>query len=213
MRRRAAGQSRLARSSPRRLTVLAWSAPGRHRRTPPRSHSHPSGEVDLARRIGPRDRLESRALLRGSLRREIWISSGLRGGASGLRESPGFGRLDLFGIPWIPSEMSLFNGLHATPSPFLIHAALSPQSGAQIPGYPSIRRSTALKPLARRKPLGAPRHGNRHRKGRTSIGSKLTPSSLFGKKLSNSAPLWHRFGPVASWPSGALARRKKKRPV
>ena len=159
------------------------------RATSPRSHSHPSGGDDLARRIGPRDRLESRALLRGSLRCEIWISSGLRGGASGLRKSPGFGRLDLFGIPWIlSSEMSLFNGLHATPGPFLIHAALSPQSGAQIPGCPSIRRSTALKPLARRKPLGAPRHGNRHRKGRTSIGMKLTPPSLFGKKLSNSAP-------------------------
>ena len=85
--------------------------------------------------------------------------------------------------------MSLFNGLHATPGPFLIHAALSPQSGAQIPGCPSIRRSTALKPLARRKPLGAPRHGNRHRKGRTSIGMKLTPPSLFGKKLSTRRPI------------------------
>ncbi len=91
------------------------------------------------------------------VRREIWISSGLRGGASGLRESPGFGRLDLFGIPWIlSSEMSLLKGLHATPGPFLIHAALSPQSGAQDPAVIRSKGRPRSNP-AKQKPLGAPR--------------------------------------------------------
>ena len=132
----------------------------------------------------------------GALRREIWISSGLRGGASGLRESPGFGRLDLFGIPWIlSSEMSLFNGLHATPGAFLIHAAPSPQSEAQDP---AVIRSEGRR---------AEPHGPAETAGRAGImaidiarvgpgiGMKLTLSSLFGKKLSTQRPLTPKPSP------------------
>ena len=114
----------------------------------------------------------------------------------GLRESPGFGRLDLFGIPWIlSSEMSLFNGLHATPGPFLIHAAPSPRIRSARPGRHSIRRSTALNPRVQAETAG--RAGimaiDIARVG-LGIGTNLTPSSLFGKKLSTRRSILQNSG-------------------
>ncbi len=71
--------------------------------------------------------------------RKIWISSGLRSLASGLREFPGFRRLDSFGIPWIlSSEMSFFNGLRATLGPFLF-------LGGPFPGG-SVERAARFGP-------------------------------------------------------------------
>ncbi len=104
----------------------------------------------------------------------------------GLRESPGFGRLDLFGIPWIlSSEMSLFNGLHATPGPFLIHAAPSPlnQERKTRPSFdPKVGRAETP-----RQAETAGRAGIMAidiARAEPGIGMKLTPPSLFGKKLS-----------------------------
>ena len=151
-------------------------APGRAQARPGWGRGCPFPSISLTRATSPRSHKPSVGRGRhgaaerpdGSPRKPRALApvpSGARFGfpqvyavrASGLRESPGFGRLDLFGIPWIlSSEMSLFNGLHATPGPFLIHAALSPEAGARRPGRHSIRRSTALKPLAKQKPLGAP---------------------------------------------------------
>ncbi len=88
----------------------------------------------MAQRSGPRDRLENRALLlRFPPARDLDF---LRSPQSehGAPRISGFWRLELFGFPWIlSSEMSLFNGLHATPGPFLIHAALSPEAGDEDP--------------------------------------------------------------------------------
>ena len=53
------------------------------------------------------------------------------------------------------SEMSLLNGLQAIPGPFLIHAALSPQSGAQDPAVIRSKGRPRSNP-AKQKPLGAP---------------------------------------------------------
>ena len=137
----------------------------------------------------------------GSLRREIWISSGLRSRAWGSANSPGFGRLDLFGIPWIlSSEMSLFNGLHATPGPFLIHAAPFPpkRDKKTRPSFdPTVDRAETPWPSGNRwarriMAIDIARVG-------PGIGMKLTLSSLFGKKLSTQRP----FAPKPSPPRKA----------
>src|SRR5208283_1120701 len=53
---------------------------------------------------------------RGRSTRSIWISSGLRGGASGVREKPAGRGLECLGIPWIPSsESGLFKWLRGGP--------------------------------------------------------------------------------------------------
>ncbi len=107
--------------------------PAPPRRGPQRPTPQPDLQKNTSRTCINREAL-SGFEAENQVRREIWISSGLRGGALGLCESPGFGRLDLFGIPWIlSSEISLFNGLHATPGPFLIHAAPSPEAGQEDP--------------------------------------------------------------------------------
>ncbi len=92
----------------------------RHRPHCPSPVGRPTGRPMARRETGRAGRVIDPAPRRGlPPARVIWISSGLRGRASGLREFPAFGRLDLFGIPWIlSSEMSLFNGLHATPGQF-----------------------------------------------------------------------------------------------
>jgi hypothetical protein len=49
----------------------------------------------------------------------IWISSAFRGPTPWLREFRPFGQLDFLGFAWFfSSEMSLFNGLCATPREF-----------------------------------------------------------------------------------------------
>ncbi len=107
----------------------------------------------------------------------------------GLRESPGFGRLYSFGIPWIlSSEMSLFNGLHATPGPFLIHAALPPKRKTQCSGRHSIRRSTTLKPAPNGNRWTRRDHGNRHRKGRTGHWDETNAAFAFWQEIVDSAP-------------------------
>ncbi len=68
--------------------------------------------------------IQAFTVIPGRRRGDIWISSGLRRDSAGLREFPGFGRLDFLGIPWIlSSEMSLINGLRATSRRFFFHAA------------------------------------------------------------------------------------------
>ncbi len=114
--------------------------------------------------------------------------------------------MDLFGIPWIlSSEMSLFNGLHATPGPFLIHAAPSPQSGAQFrPSFdPKADRAEAL--------------GQAETAGRArimaidivgtglGIGTNLTPSSLFGNKLSTQRQFYKIQAPAVAAPDSIAA--------
>ena len=88
--------------------------------------------------------------------RNIWISSGLRGRASGLREFAAFARLDLFGIPWIlSSETSLFNGLQATRAEFYFKWPPPPPHAPQAPER-----------WPRQHPRRAERdHGIRHREG------------------------------------------------
>ncbi len=84
--------------------------------------------------------------------------------------------------------MSLLNGLQAIPGPFLIHAALSPQSGAQDPAVIRSKGRPRSNP-AKQKPLGAPGSWQSTSEGPDwGIGTNLTPSSLFGKKLSTGRP-------------------------
>ena len=70
----------------------------------------------------------------GRRRGEIWISSGLRRDSAGLREFPGFGRLDFLGIPWILStEMSVFKGLCAKAAEFYSSFGPSPREKGPCP--------------------------------------------------------------------------------
>ncbi len=99
--------------------------------------------------------------------RDIWISSGLRSRASGLREFPGFGRLDLFGIPWnLSSEMSLFNGLRATPGPFFSLGGSFPRQRVEKRpvGFDS-KLDRADAPRQAKAAGRAGNHGGRHREG------------------------------------------------
>ena len=112
--------------------------------------------------------------------RDIWISSGLRSLASGLREFPGFGGLELFGIPWIlSSEMSLFNGLHATRGQKKFARPLSGHRPRKWP--PSIRTSTADEKHRRRKELEVV--AVNVARIRSGIGITLRPPSPFCKKM------------------------------
>ena len=118
------------------------------RHQPAFSSPSPSGGDDLARRIGPKGRLESRALLRRfpQVRDLDFLRSTRR--YIGAPQISGFWTV---GLVWnssdLSSEMSLFNGLHATPGPFLIHAALSPQSGdtnTRLSFDPKVDRAETL---------------------------------------------------------------------
>ena len=122
--------------------------------------------------------------------RDIWISSGLRGGASQLRESPGFGRLDLFGIPWIlSSEMSLFNGLQATPGPFLFFGGPFPQG--PIVFDPKVERTKAPRPAEEAGQAGD--HGNRHRGGPIGHWDQTNAAFAFLQGIVDLAPFYAKL--------------------
>ncbi len=160
-----------------RLVTLAHREAGQPKRTP-------NGAAAGNGPVGRRER-STRA-------RDIWISSGLRSGASGLRESPAFGRLDLFGIPWIlSSEMSLFNGLQATWGRFYFSRGPFP-SACVTKGRPSsILSSTAMKRLAGRKRPGALMdHGSRHREVRSGHWDQTNAVFAFWQGIVDWAPFY-----------------------
>ena len=145
----------------------------------------------MARRRG----MAQSAAANGPPGRDIWISSGLRSRASGLRESPAFGRLDLFGIPWIlSSEMSLFNGLQATWGQFYFSRGPFPPAMRRKGRPSSIRRSTALKRLAGAEKAGhAGDHGSRHREVRSGHWDQTNAAFAFLQGIVDLAPFYTKI--------------------
>ncbi len=136
--------------------------------------------------MGQRRGMAQPAAANGPRGRDIWISSGLRSRASGLRESPAFDRLDLFGIPWIlSSEMSLFNGLQATRGQFYFLRGPFPRACVAS----ARRRRSEGRPHKNASPAGrgwASRGFIQFDIARSDrgIGIRLTRPSLFCKELS-----------------------------
>ena len=114
-----------------------------------------------------------------------------------LRKIPAFSTV---GIIWNSLDSLVrnepFQWVTRDPRPIFNSCGPFPRSGRRRPRRPSIRRSTALKPLGQAETAG--RAGimaiDIARVG-PGIGMKLTLSSLFGKKLSTQRPLTPRPSP------------------
>ncbi len=158
--------------------------------------------------------------------RVIWISSGLRGRASGLREFPAFARLELFGIPWIlSSEMSLFNGLHATPGQFYFQGGPFRRKASQSPAVVDSKIDPTEPARRAEEARQVEDHGGRHRKGPIGHWDQTnavfafwqeivdTPrflQNLGGRSRARRSPQLHRRAPASGarrGPRGPFGRR------
>ena len=88
---------------------------------------------------------------------DIWISSGLRSRSIGAPRISGFWTV---GFVWNSLDSLVrnepFQWVTRDPGAIFNSCGPFPRSRTRRPGRPSIRRSTALNPLAQRKPPGAP---------------------------------------------------------
>ena len=107
----------------------------------------------------------------------------------GLRELPGFGRLDLFGIPWILSVRNEpFQWVTRDPRPIFNSCGPFPRSGRRRPGRPSIPKVDRAEPLVPSRNRRARRdHGNRDRKGRTEHWDQTNAVFAFWQEIVDSA--------------------------